>query len=96
MGEYLPDEPHHVKSNSGPMDGCWHDTFYYKLRDAIILDKPNLEELKNGIDGRRRGYHSIVDLVNYQSNHDHDRVLVELGTLRIILLTIVALSSLLF
>ena len=61
------------------MDGCWHDTFYYKLREAIILDQPNWEELKNGIDGRRRGYKTIVDLVNYQSNHDHDRVLVDLG-----------------
>jgi len=66
-------------SNGGPMDGIWHDSFYWKIRQAVVFDTPNLEDLKNAIDARREGYKNITDVVNYQSNHDHDRLLVELG-----------------
>ncbi|CAF1378155.1 unnamed protein product, partial [Rotaria sordida] len=79
VGEYLPDEMEAVISNNGPMDGVWHDTFYYKIREAVTLDTPNWEELKHAVDARRRGYKTITDVVNYQSNHDHDRLLVDLG-----------------
>jgi len=79
VGEYLPDKTESVLSNGGPMDGIWHDSFYWKLREAIVLDEVNWEELKNVIDGRRQGYNNITDVVNYQSNHDHDRLLPELG-----------------
>ena len=79
VGEYLPDRTEAVISNNGPMDGIWHDSFYWKIRDAIVFDTPNWKELKNVIDARRQGYKNITDVVNYQSNHDHDRLLVELG-----------------
>ena len=79
VGEYLPDKVESVISNGGPMDSIWHDSLYWKLRDAIVFDALNWEELKNVIDGRRQGYKNITDIVNYQSNHDHDRLLVELG-----------------
>ena len=61
------------------MDGLWHDSFYWKIREAVVFDSPCWEELKNVIDARRQGYKNITDVVNYQSNHDHDRLLVELG-----------------
>ncbi|CAF3444546.1 unnamed protein product [Rotaria socialis] len=35
--------------------------------------------LKDVIDARQRGYRNITDLVNHQSNHDYDRLLVDLG-----------------
>lgn len=76
----MPDQPQSVISNGGPMDGVWHETFYQVLRDSFGNDPPKLEELKNVIDARRRGYKKTTDLVNYQSNHDHDRLLVDLGT----------------
>ncbi|CAF1326036.1 unnamed protein product [Adineta ricciae] len=79
VGEYLPDRIESVLSNGGPMDGLWHDSFYWKLRDAIVFDAVNWNELKDVIDSRRQGYRNLVDIVNYQSNHDHDRLLVELG-----------------
>lgn len=66
-------------SNGGPMDGLWHDSLYWRLREALVFDQPQWEELKNAIDARRQGYKSVTDTVNYQSNHDHDRILVELG-----------------
>jgi 1,4-alpha-glucan branching enzyme len=68
-----------VISNGGPMDAIWHDSFYWKLRDALVFDSPDWEELKNVIDGHRQGYKNIIDVVNYQSNHDHNRLLVEIG-----------------
>jgi len=79
VGEYLPDKVEAVMSNGGPMDGIWHDSFYWKIREAIVFDTVNWEELKNVIDARRQGYKNTTDIVNYQSNHDHDRLLVELG-----------------
>jgi 1,4-alpha-glucan branching enzyme len=80
VGEYLPDKPEYVISNNGPMDGLWHDSYYWKIREAMVTDNPNWEELKNVIDARRQGYKNITDIVNYQSNHDHDRLLVDLGS----------------
>ncbi|UJR36722.1 hypothetical protein I4U23_029438 [Adineta vaga] len=79
VGEYLPDKPEYVESNGGPMDGIWHDSFYWKIRGAMVTDTPNWQELKDVIDARRQGYKNIWDVVNYQSNHDHDRLLVDLG-----------------
>lgn len=38
-----------------------------------------LENLKSIIDCRRQGYKTGQNVVNYISNHDHDRLLVELG-----------------
>jgi len=78
VGEYLPDKPEYVLSNGGPMDGVWHDSFYWKIREAMVTETPNLEELKDVIDARRQGYKNITDVVNYNSNHDHDRLLVDL------------------
>ena len=79
VGEYLPDRVESVLSNGGPMDSVWHESLYWKLRDVLVFDVVDWEDVKNGIDARRRGYKTIVDVVNYQSNHDHDRLLVELG-----------------
>jgi 1,4-alpha-glucan branching enzyme len=79
VGEYLPDKVEYVKSNGGPMDGIWHDSFYRKIREAIVTETVNWQDLKDVIDPRRKGYKNIADVVNYQSNHDHDRFLVELG-----------------
>jgi hypothetical protein len=45
----------------------------------MITGTTNWEQLKDVIDARRQGYKNITDVVNYQSNHDHDRLLVELG-----------------
>ncbi len=61
------------------MDGIWHDSFYWKIREAMVTHTPNWQELKDVIDARRQGYKHPTDVVNYQSNHDHHRLLVDLG-----------------
>ncbi|CAF4089665.1 unnamed protein product, partial [Rotaria sp. Silwood2] len=79
VGEYLPDGPEHLISNGGPMDGIWHDSFYLKIRESMGTEPPKFNELKDVIDARRQGYNNITDVVNYQSSHDHNHLLVDLG-----------------
>ncbi|CAF0732377.1 unnamed protein product [Adineta steineri] len=79
VGEYLPDKPEYVISNGGPMDGVWHESFYWRIRDSVFTGTSSWEDLKDVIDARRQGYKNITDVVNYQSNHDHDRLLVDIG-----------------
>jgi len=45
------------------------------LSDGIDVE---LENLKSVIDCRKQGYKTGKNVVNYISNHDHDRLLVEL------------------
>ncbi|CAF1532851.1 unnamed protein product, partial [Didymodactylos carnosus] len=68
-----------IRDYNGPMDGCWHDSMYWIIREALLNDNVEWEKVKDVIDGKRQGYKRIVNLVNYVSNHDHDRLLVELG-----------------
>ncbi|CAF0760794.1 unnamed protein product [Didymodactylos carnosus] len=78
VAEFLPDEPC-ITNIDGPMDGCWHDSFYWALRDCILQDNVDLERLKSVIDCRRQGFFGVSNVVNYIGNHDHDRLFVELG-----------------
>ncbi|CAF0785050.1 unnamed protein product, partial [Didymodactylos carnosus] len=78
VAEFLPDEPC-ITNIDGPMDGCWHDSFYWALRDCILYDNVDLERLKSVIDCRRQGFFGVPNVVNYIGNHDHDRLFVELG-----------------
>lgn len=79
VGEYLPDKPEYVFSNGGPMDGVWHQTHFCKIRESLTKEPTSLEELKDVIDARRQDFKKITDVVNYQSNHDHDRLIPHLG-----------------
>ena len=79
VGEYLPDRIEGVKSNGGPMDGLWHDSFYWTLRDILLYDNTDIGRLKAGIDCRQQGFLGVTNVVNYIGNHDHDRMLVEMG-----------------
>ncbi len=65
----------------GPCDATWHDSFYWILKRALLSDgiDVELENLKLIIDCRKQGYKTGKNVVNYISNHDHDRFLVELG-----------------
>ena len=65
----------------GPCDGTWHDSFYWVLKRALLSNgtEIELESLKSIIDCRKQGYETGKNVVNYISNHDHDRLVVELG-----------------
>ncbi len=62
----------------------WHDSFYWTLRDVLLYDNVDIGRLKAGIDCRQQGFLGVTNVVNYIGNHDHDRMLVELGKERLI------------
>lgn len=78
VAEYVPETPT-ITNNDGPMDGCWHDSFYHTLTDHLCGDTFDLEQLKDILDGKRQGFMGPNNIVNYLGNHDHNRLIVELG-----------------
>lgn len=78
VAEHIPETPS-ITNLDGPMDGCWHDSFYHCIVEHICGDTFDLERLKDVIDAKRQGFLGATNVVNYLSNHDHDRVLSELG-----------------
>jgi 1,4-alpha-glucan branching enzyme len=78
VAEYVPETPT-ITNSDGPMDGCWHDSFYHTLTDHLCGDTFDLEQLKDILDGKRQGFMGPNNIVNYLGNHDHNRLIVELG-----------------
>lgn len=78
VAEYIPETPS-ITNLEGPMDGCWHDSFYHCIIEHICGDTFDLERLKDVIDCKRQGFLGATNVVNYLSNHDHNRVFSELG-----------------
>ncbi len=78
VAEHIPETTDLIGIN-GPMEGCWHESFYHCIKEHICGDTFDLERLKEAIDGKRQGYPGATDIVNYLSNHDRDRMMVELS-----------------
>jgi 1,4-alpha-glucan branching enzyme len=78
VAEYVPEDTS-ITNLDGPMDGCWHDSFYHCIIPQLCGDNFDLERLKDVIDGKRQGFMGATNVVNYLSNHDHNHVFAELG-----------------
>jgi 1,4-alpha-glucan branching enzyme len=78
VAEHIP-ETTSITNVDGPMDGCWHDSFYHCILEHICGDTFDLERLKDVIDCKRQGFLGATNVVNYLTNHDHNHVMVELG-----------------
>ncbi|MBD2302974.1 alpha-amylase family glycosyl hydrolase [Nostoc sp. FACHB-190] len=78
VAEHIP-ETTSITNIDGPMDGCWHDSFMHTVTAHICGDSFDLENLKDVIDPKRQGFMGATNVVNYLTNHDHNRVMVELG-----------------
>jgi 1,4-alpha-glucan branching enzyme len=78
IAEHIP-ETTSITNVDGPMDGCWHDSFYHTVLAHICGDTFNLEELKDVLDCKRQGFMGSTNVVNYLTNHDHERLMVELA-----------------
>ncbi|PSB08711.1 alpha-amylase, partial [Pleurocapsa sp. CCALA 161] len=78
IAENIPEDPS-ITNLDGPMDSCWHYSFYANVMAYICGDRYDQEELKNMLDCKRSGFMGATNVVNYLSNHDHQRVMVELG-----------------
>lgn len=78
IAEHIPETPS-ITNFDGPMDACWHDSFYHCLVEHLSGDTFDLERLKDVIDCKRQGFMGATNVINYLTNHDHDRLMVELG-----------------
>ncbi|MGB3533847.1 MAG: alpha-amylase family glycosyl hydrolase [Microcoleaceae cyanobacterium] len=78
IAEYIPEDSS-ITNFDGPMDGCWHDSFYHTMKAHLCGEKFDLEELKDVLDGKRQGFMGATNLVNYLGNHDHNRLIVDLA-----------------
>ncbi|MCC5637231.1 alpha amylase C-terminal domain-containing protein [Nostoc sp. CHAB 5844] len=78
IAEHIP-ETTSITNIDGPMDGCWHDSFMHTITAHICGDRFDIENLKDVIDAKRQGFMGATNVVNYLTNHDHNRVMVELG-----------------
>jgi 1,4-alpha-glucan branching enzyme len=78
IAEYIP-ETTAITNAEGPMDGCWHDSFYHTMMAHISGDTFDLENLKDVIDCKRQGFMGVTNVVNYLTNHDHNHLMVELS-----------------
>ncbi|RMG13205.1 MAG: alpha-amylase, partial [Cyanobacteria bacterium J055] len=78
VAEHLPETPS-ITNFDGPMDGCWQDGFYHTVKAHICGDTFDIEQLKDVLDCKRRGFLGATNVVNYLGNHDHDRMMKELS-----------------
>jgi len=78
IAEHIPETPT-ITNFDGPMDGCWHDSFYHCILEHICGETFDLERLKDAIDCKRQGFMGSTNVVNYLTNHDHNHVMAELG-----------------
>ena len=78
VAEHIP-ETTSITNVDGPMDGCWHDSFYHCVLEHICGDTFDLERLKDVLDAKRQGFMGATNVVNYLTNHDHNHVLAELA-----------------
>ncbi|MCA1990463.1 MAG: alpha amylase C-terminal domain-containing protein [Coleofasciculus sp. S288] len=78
IAEHIPETPT-ITNVDGPMDGCWHESFYHCIKEHICGDTFDLERLKDAIDGKRQGFMGATNVVNYLTNHDHNHLMAELA-----------------
>ncbi|MBW4505197.1 MAG: alpha amylase C-terminal domain-containing protein [Scytonematopsis contorta HA4267-MV1] len=83
IAEHIP-ETTSITNVDGPMDGCWHDSFYHCVLEHITGDTFDLERLKDVLDCKRQGFMGATNVVNYLTNHDHNHIMAELGDRQIL------------
>jgi 1,4-alpha-glucan branching enzyme len=83
IAEHIP-ETTSITNVDGPMDGCWHDSFYHCILEHIIGETFDLDRLKDVLDCKRQGFMGATNVINYLTNHDHDHVMAELGDRKIL------------
>jgi 1,4-alpha-glucan branching enzyme len=82
IAEHIP-ETTAIVNTEGPMDSCWHDSFYHTIMAHICGETFDLENLKDVIDCKRQGFMGATNVVNYLTNHDHNHCMAELGDRKI-------------
>lgn len=78
IAEFIPETPE-ITNLEGPMDGCWHDSFYHTIIPHLCDQTFDLEQLKDVLDAKRQGFMGATNVINYLTNHDHNHLMAEFG-----------------
>lgn len=84
IAENIPQDPK-VTGQGGPLDAAWHEHFYQQMMSTILgmprdgREPFNIDGIFSVLDPRRDGFGGAFNVVNYIDNHDHERVMWELG-----------------
>ncbi len=85
VAEHLPIDPA-IVGYGKPMDGLWHDYFYFQITANLRQAEFNgwqpfdWEKTKDALEPARSEIIGPTAAVQYVSNHDHNRLMFELGT----------------
>ncbi len=88
VAEHLPIDPA-IVGYGKPMDGLWHDYFYFQMTANLRLGEFNgwqpfdWDKTMDALEPARSGIIGPSAAVQYISNHDHNRLMFELGTANI-------------
>jgi 1,4-alpha-glucan branching enzyme len=84
IAENIPQDPT-IAGPDGPLDAAWHESFYQQMMSTILgiardgREPYSIEGIAHVLDPRRDGFGGAFNVVNYIDNHDHERVMWELG-----------------
>ncbi|MUL35844.1 alpha-amylase family glycosyl hydrolase [Gloeocapsopsis dulcis] len=78
VGEHIPETPE-LTVDSGPMDGCWRESFRIFVVDHVSGKTFDLEQLKEVLDAKRQGFSYATNVVHYLASHDRNHLMVELA-----------------
>lgn len=78
IAEHIPETPD-ITGFDGPMDSCWHESFYQCMRDHVTGESFDLDRLKDALDAKRQGFPGAANVINYLTTHDHPPLMIELA-----------------
>lgn len=76
IAEHIPERPE-LTGETGPMDGCWHESFRIFALENISGQSFNPEQLKEILDPKQQGYRGTTTVINYLATHDRDHLMAE-------------------
>lgn len=85
IAEHIPQDPA-ITGPDRPVDGAWHDSLRRQLAATVtgteVDGNPPYDttRLLDMLDGRKEGFASNYNLVNYMNNHDEERLMHKLGS----------------
>ena len=78
IAEHIPDTSDIIKPQ-GPFEACWHESFRFFVKDAVLGEPIPLEKLQEALDPRQQGYPHMGNVINYLATHDREHMIVELA-----------------
>ncbi|MEP7285844.1 MAG: alpha-amylase family glycosyl hydrolase [Chloroflexota bacterium] len=86
IAENIPQDPS-IAGPNGPLDAAWHEDFMQQVNTTVLgvenngYEPFNLEALAAILDPHTDGFSGAFNVVNYLDNHDHNRIMWDLGAI---------------